>query len=867
MLIIPQKLREADYQKPAYQIPQIDLDFIIHSFDHATVKSRMVVERAFSDSESSKPLELRGEKQKLTSVKINGRELSALEFVLTDEQLTIKDVPDKFILEIESEINPAENKALSGLYKSDTILTTQCEPEGFRKITFHPDRPDVMSKYTTRVEADKDKFPVLLSNGNLLEQGDLPNGRHFTVWEDPFPKPSYLFALVAGDLGEVVDSYTTMSGRNIDIRFYVDRGNEVRAAHAIESLKQAMKWDEDTFGLECDLNRYMVVAVNSFNFGAMENKGLNIFNSKYVLADPATATDADFVNIMAVIAHEYFHNWTGNRITLRDWFQLTLKEGLTVYRDQSFTADLTSKTLKRIGDVWKLRNSQFSEDSGPNAHPIKPAEVMDVENFYTDTVYLKGAEVIRMIATLIGRDNFRRGMDTYVELFDGNAVTTEDFVQAMELGSGRDLTQFKRWYHQAGTPVCEVETKYDQDSRAYSLTIRQQNPKKDGTEQEPLHIPFRVGLIGQDGKELISTLLGLTEREETFVFEEVDREPVPSLLRGFSAPVKVKYNYSEEQLAFLLSHDSDGFNRYEAGYRLATRQLQNMISSLQAGTEMKVSETYLAAVGTVLEGKLDPGFTARLLALPTVSELVEEMAVCDFASATKARKTLEREIATRYERELKNLHDQLNDGLPYSKDLQSIARRRLKNVVLSYLVASGRDEHIEAAFSQFTATDNMTDSQAALSLLADTDNNHREEALQRFYDAWKHEPLVMDKWLAVQAASSREGVLDDVIRLESDPVYDAKNPNRIRALLQNFIGNHVQFHDSSGRGYAFMADRIMGIDQFNPKLASGLATGFERYARMDEGRKEQMREQLQRIMDAKPSKMTYEIVSKTLASA
>ena len=414
MLIIPQKLREADYQKPAYQIPQIDLDFIIHSFDHATVKSRMVVERAFSDSESSKPLELRGEKQKLTSVKINGRELSALEFVLTDEQLTIKDVPDKFILEIESEINPAENKALSGLYKSDTILTTQCEPEGFRKITFHPDRPDVMSKYTTRVEADKDKFPVLLSNGNLLEQGDLPNGRHFTVWEDPFPKPSYLFALVAGDLGEVVDSYTTMSGRNIDIRFYVDRGNEVRAAHAIESLKQAMKWDEDTFGLECDLNRYMVVAVNSFNFGAMENKGLNIFNSKYVLADPATATDADFVNIMAVIAHEYFHNWTGNRITLRDWFQLTLKEGLTVYRDQSFTADLTSKTLKRIGDVWKLRNSQFSEDSGPNAHPIKPAEVMDVENFYTDTVYLKGAEVIRMIATLIGRDNFRRGMATYV---------------------------------------------------------------------------------------------------------------------------------------------------------------------------------------------------------------------------------------------------------------------------------------------------------------------------------------------------------------------------------------------------------------------------------------------------------------------
>ncbi|PIO05597.1 aminopeptidase N [Candidatus Woesearchaeota archaeon CG08_land_8_20_14_0_20_43_7] len=860
----PKILRAKDYKKPDFQIPTVDLEFIIHSEDNTTVRSKMTV---IAQTDEKKPLELLGENQELISVKIDGAIIDKSRYTLTDKSLVIPDVPDNFILEIESRINPAKNESLEGLYKSEEILCTQCEAMGFRHIAYHLDRPDVMGRFTTRIEADKDRFPTLLSNGNLLEAGDLQNNRHYTIWEDPFLKPTYLFALIAGDLGEVKDTFKTMSGRDIDIRFYVDKGDEPKAAHAVESLKQSMAWDEKMFGRECDLDRYMVVAVGSFNFGAMENKGLNIFNSKYVLADPTTATDDDFENVQGVIGHEYFHNWTGNRVTLRDWFQLTLKEGLTVYRDQRFTADHTSVALKRIKDVNMLRNSQFPEDSSPNSHPIKPAEVVNMENFYTATVYEKGAEVIRMIDTLIGRSDFRKGMDKYFELYDGNAVTTEDFVNAMELGSGKDLTQFKRWYHQSGTPVCEVSTSYDEEEKRYTVTVRQSNPDRNGEEQDPLHIPLSIGLIGKDGKDIVSKVLELTEKEQTFVFEDIDEKPVPSLFRGFSAPVKVRYDYTTEELAFLLAHDSDAFNRYEAGQRLATSEMKSMIGAMQKGKGAPLDDDIITAFGDFIRcSETDPAFTAQGLGLPSVAELIEDMQVCDYDSASTARKALMARLALSHEDLLLDGYDRLDDGKKYSNDKESIAKRKLKNSILSYLVATGKEEHFERAYEQFQKVDNMTDSIAALYLLASDDNKRRAEALQSFHDRWKDNPLVMDKWFVSQAMSQRENVLDDVIALEKHPAYDQKNPNRVRSLLGGFIGNHTHFHDINGSGYTYLADKIIEIDKFNNTLAAGLAKGFKKYPKLDEERQTLVRTQLQRILDAKPSDKVYEIVSKTIES-
>lgn len=846
-----------DYQPPEFLIPRIDLEFLLHSHELATIRSRMEV----VSNGSSSFLELRGEGQTLNYVKVNGRQLSKKEYTLTKETLRFASPGEKFTVEIESEINPSKNEELSGLYKSGDILCTQCESQGFRRITYHLDRPDVMGVYTTRIEANKKEFPILLANGNLKEEGNLPAGRHYTVWQDPFPKPSYLFALVAGDLGEVKGSFKTKSGRIIDLRFYVDKGNEKQAAHAMESLKKAMKWDEETFGLECDLDRYMVVAVNSFNFGAMENKGLNVFNAKYVLADPSTATDSDFEDILGVIGHEYFHNWTGNRITLRDWFQLTLKEGLTVYRDRRFTADHTSEVVKRINDVRDVRNHQFPEDSGPNAHPIQPQEVKEIENFYTSTVYEKGAEVIRMIETLIGKEGFRRGMDKYVEMFDGKAVTRDDFVRAMELGSGKDLTQFRKWYTQIGTPECKVSGKYVKGK--YSLTTEQSNKRK-GKEQGPLHIPFAVGLLGKDGRELDSRVLEVTKLKQTFDFD-IPEKPIPSLLRSFSAPIKVEYDYSDDELAFLLSYDTDKFNRWDAGQRLMTKELQSYVQMFQKGKVPKVNGALLTAVGKLLKVN-DPAFVAETLVLPSVASLVEEMNVCDYESAVNARKTLRKEIALAHETAFKKLYENFNDSHPYSNDQVSIGKRSLKNIALGYLFSTEKERYVSLVHKQFTDADNMTDKQAALGLLANRENPFREKALKQFYSQWKSNPLVMDKWLGVQSSADIPDILSAVRALEKNPVYDSKNPNRIRALVGGFIGNHLHFHHASGSGYEYVASKILEIDKFNSSLAAGLAKSFHKFSKMDAGRKKLMKTQLERIMKANPSKKLLEIVGNTLKS-
>ena len=869
----PTRLRLVDYRKPDFLVPEVSLDVIIQSNEKVRVTNNMRVVRQTAGS----ALELLGENQVLESVKVGGRVLAPEEYRLSDSSLVIENLPEgEFTVEVVSTNNPKSNTKLSGLYQSGDHLVTQMEALGFRRFTFHPDKPDVMSTYTTRVEADRATYPVILSNGNLKESGDLENGRHFAVFEDPFKKPSYLFALVAGDLEKVTNTFQTMSGRTVDIEFYVDKGDGNKARHAIESLKSAMKWDEERFGLECDLDRYSVVSVGSFNFGAMENKGLNIFNSALVLANPETATDDEFERIEGVIGHEYFHNWTGNRVTLRSWFELTLKEGLTVYRDQEFSSDLNPRVLKRIQDVSTIRNAQFAEDSGPNAHPIRPAEVGTIENFYTVTVYNKGAEVIRMVATLIGREAFRRGMDEYFRRHDGQAVTTDDFIGSMEAGSGKNLKPFKRWYEQAGTPEIEVSTDFDPVAKTYSIIVKQSNKTKAGEVQEPLHIPFTVGLVGVDGKDLVTRLYEVTEREQTFVFEGINEKPTPSLLRNFSAPVKVKYAYTDEDLAFLLVNDQDQFNRWDAGQRLFTNQLYEMIKVLQSGGEVGVKEKVIAAYGAVIaDQQSDPAFTAKLLDLPAINGLIEDLEVADYESAVKARRVLKKEIALIHEARLVELYDQLNDGKPYSKEAESVGRRALKNMVLSYLVETGKGEHLDRAHNQFETADNMTDSQAALSLLTQNENQYRSKVLEKFHDRWKDNELVMDKWITAQASSDHEAVIDDLSKLVAvSPIYNrgrnaetgARNPNRVKALVRGFLGNHLCFHHSSGSGYKYLGDLVIDNDKTNPQLAAQIATGFKKYASMDPVRQARMKTELQRILDANPSENTYEIVSKTLAS-
>ncbi len=878
----PKAIFLKDYQAPAFSCPSLNLLFQIFDSHTRVTNTAQFVRNAGAKG----ALVLSGEKMKLVSVSLDGVSLNPTQYEVSDEALVIPTDKNEFTLCTVVDIEPQNNSALEGLYQSGTIFCTQNEPEGFRKITYHLDRSDVMSSYVTRIEAEKTKYPYLLSNGNRIAAGELGSGRHFATWEDPFKKPSYLFALVAGDFDLVTDSFTTCSGRKVALEIYVDRGNAERAPHALDSLKLAMKWDEERFGLEYDLDIYMIVAVDAFNMGAMENKGLNIFNTSAALANAKTATDANYQSIESIVAHEYFHNWTGNRVTCRDWFQLTLKEGLTVYRDQEFSAEHQSRPVMRIQSIAGLRNSQFVEDAGPNAHPIKPVSYIEINNFYTSTVYQKGAAVIRMIETLIGKAAFRKGMDKYFELFDGQAVTTEDFVKSMEIASGRDLSHFKLWYAQAGTPRLKVQGHYDAAAKTYTLDVEQsipETPDVNGKDKKPMHMPLVVGLVGSDGRDLplnidgctknvcsksgcASKVLEVTAAKQSFTFTGVNEKPIPSLNRDFRAPVNLDFSYSKADLAFLLAHDADPFNRYEAGQRLATLELERLIGEFQAGKKPAVDPAVIEAFRRLfLDAKLDNAFKAECLGLPTITLLIESMPVIDVDAAFAAREALRDALALGLKNELLGAYAVLGATGAYSVDGDSIGRRSLRNTVLSYLVLLGHDELIQLAASQFASADNMTDEIAALAVLCQVPSHHTALALEKFHAKWKQDPLVMNKYFAVQAASRLPSILDHIKTLEKDPAFDVKNPNKLRSLFGQFGANLKHFHAADGSGYALLADKIIMVNDYNPAIAAGMSSAFKKFAKLAPARKALMKAQLERILAHEGlAKDVFEIVSKTL---
>ena len=874
----PAVVRLADYAPPPYLIPSIDLGIDIRE-DATTVTARLTI-KGNVGTRPGTPLVLDGEELALEEIRLDGRAIAAADYRVDAGRLTIDEVPQSCILETVVRIDPRANTKLMGLYASKTGYFTQCEAEGFRRITYFPDRPDVMSRYTTTIRADKGRYPVLLSNGNCVARGGAKGGRHWVKWVDPFPKPAYLFAMVAAKLERLDDQFRTRSGRSVKLEIYVEPGKLDQAGFAMQALKKAMRWDEQVFGLEVDLDQYMIVAVGDFNMGAMENKGLNIFNTKYVLARPDTATDTDYQNIDRVVAHEYFHNWTGNRVTCRDWFQLSLKEGLTVFRDQEFGADTYSRPVQRIQEVRGLRAAQFPEDAGPMAHPVRPQSYMEISNFYTATVYEKGAEVVRMIHTLIGGEAFRKGMDLYFERHDGQAVTCDDFVQAMEDASGVDLMQFKRWYDQAGTPVLTIDDAYDAASRTYTLHVQQSTPPTPGQpEKLPLHIPLAIGLIGAEGHDLplliegdggapaTTRVLSITGREARIRFRDVAEKPIPSIARGFSAPVKVEYAYRPADLAHLLAFDSDPFNRWEAGQRLATDLMLESVAAIRAGRETRVSELVVGAYARVLaDAEAAPAFAAEVLSLPSESFLAEQMNEVDPDAIHMARLDLRRRLAHALNEDLQRIYACLARPGPYSPDAASAGRRALRNVCLGYLTEIGGAETRATAWRQFETADNMTDSLAAMTALAQIDCSERVQALERFYARWKDEALVLDKWFAVQASSRLPGTLATVKQLMQHPAFDLKNPNKVRALISTFChGNHVRFHAADGSGYAFCADAVVALDALNPQIAARLSRAFDRWQKFDAGRRQHAQRELERIRaSAELSKDTLEVVTRAL---
>ncbi len=867
----PEVKHRKDYKSADFSIPEIFLTFSLH--DTATmVTTEMKVLR--HEKNGNTPLVLDGEKMILLAVEIDGRDLHEDEYTVDDKNLTITDVPDEFILKILTEINPSENKALEGLYKSGNIFCTQNEPEGFRRITYFLDRPDNMVRFRTKIIASQKTCPVLLSNGNPVDTATLEDGRHWVVWEDPFPKPCYLFALVAGDLGMIRDSFTTMSGRNIDLRIYCDPGNEDRCHHAMESLKKSMKWDEERFGLEYDLDIYMIVAVDTFNMGAMENKGLNIFNSQYVLADPDTATDTNYLGIEAVIGHEYFHNWTGNRVTCRDWFQITLKEGLTVFRDQEFTADIQSRPVKRINDVKDLKTMQFPEDAGPNSHPIRPDSYIEMNNFYTLTVYEKGAEVIRMIHTIIGEEKFQAGMKEYFKRHDGSAVTCDDFVAAMESASGEDFSQFMLWYSQAGTPMVTVAGSYDSGSKRYTVKLTQEIPETAAdTGREALHIPFAIGLLDKSGNELLAEgggsatkLLHLKKKEEEFVFENIAEEPVLSLNRNFSSPVKVNSDLSIEDSLFLFGNDSDPVNRWHAGQEVAGNFISGCIDDIQEKGSCSFDDSIAQVYGKIIaDDSIDCSFKSLVLALPGESLLGQGYDIIDFDAIHEARGFMKGNLGEILFDDFEKLYHSLDQKGKYKLTVEAMGERELRLRALDYLVASGSEKALDLAKNHFNEATNMTDRMGALVLLTHREEKPDAEALDAFYDQWKDNQLVMTKWFAVQASAPQRDVLERIKDLEKNPVFDIKVPNLVRSLIGAFGGNQVRFHDADGAGYRYFADKVIEIDGFNPQIASRMATAFKLYGKLDEKRKPLMKIELERIVGSKDlSKNTMEIVSKTL---
>ena len=880
----PKMIYLKDYQAPDYLIDETHLTFELFE-DHTLVHAQLVMRRNPAAGAGLPPLVLDGQLLELLSVQLDDQVLSSGDYQIDDSHLTLHPGSERFSVDTSVKIHPETNTALEGLYKSGAMFCTQCEAEGFRKITYYLDRPDVMSKFTTTVIAEQHRYPVLLSNGNPVGNGPQDDGRHWATWEDPFMKPAYLFALVAGDLWCVEDSFATMSGRDVALRIYVEPENIDKCQHAMNSLKKSMRWDEEVYGREYDLDIFMIVAVNDFNMGAMENKGLNIFNSSAVLARAETATDAAHQRVEAIVAHEYFHNWSGNRVTCRDWFQLSLKEGFTVFRDAGFSADMNSATVKRIQDVAYLRTHQFAEDGGPMAHAVRPDSFIEISNFYTLTVYEKGSEVVGMIHTLLGAEGFRKGSDLYFQRHDGQAVTCDDFVKAMEDANGVDFSQFKRWYSQAGTPRLAVSESYDASAKTYSLTFLQSCPQTpDKQEKLPFVIPVEIGLLDAQGTEIAlqltgeaaagatSRVLSVTEAEQTFTFVGIAAKPLPSLLRGFSAPVKLSFPYDRDQLMFLMQHDSDGFNRWDAGQQLSVQVLQELIVQHQKGETLVLDLRLVTALRSVLGNEqLDQAMVAEMLSLPGEAYLTEISEVADVEAIHTAREFVRRQLA-----------EQLFDGLwqryqanravskttAYVAENEHFARRALQNIALSYLMLSGKPEVLAATLEQFESADNMTERLTALAVLVNSPfEAEKALALASFAEHFKDNPLVMDQWFSVQAGSTLPGGLQRVKALMEHPAFTIKNPNKVRALIGAFAGqNLINFHAADGSGYRFLADLVIQLNALNPQIASRQLAPLTRWRKYDDARQALMKAELERIRGSgELSADVYEVVSKSLA--
>ncbi len=876
----PQAIYLKNYQAPDFLIETVVLNISLDEQQTKVIARLSLVRNPASQSPET-VLTLNGENLTLTKIVLNDEAvLTESDYQLTAETLTVFTVPQHrpFTLTIENDINPLANTALEGLYLSSGMLCTQCEAEGFRKITYFLDRPDVMAKFTTTLVGDKDRYPVLLSNGNLIAQGNGENNKHWVTWEDPFRKPCYLFALVAGQLQSLEDSFTTLSGRKVGLRIYVEQHDIDKCGHAMQALKNAMAWDEQVYGREYDLDLYMIVAVSHFNMGAMENKGLNIFNTKFVLARPDTATDADYEHIEGVIGHEYFHNWTGNRITCRDWFQLSLKEGFTVFRDQEFTGDRTSKAVKRIEDVNMLRTRQFAEDAGPMAHPIRPDSYIEINNFYTLTVYEKGAEVVRMLHTILGAKDFRKGCDLYFERHDGQAVTCDDFVSAMEAANGKDLSQFRLWYSQAGTPMVQVEENYDHDKQTLTLNIKQSCPPTPGQQSKtPMMIPITLGFIDNGGKPVAcklenhepcnETTLLLTGAEQRFVFNGLSEKPVVSILRNFSAPVKLVMDRSLEELAFLLSYDNDTFNRWEAGQQLAGQVIAELIADVQHNRTLDLDPIILTAFKKVLAQPWDDlSYFSLLLSLPSEIYLAEQMPVIDPEAVHKAREFVVSTLASRLQPELESLYQENHRDESGQFDTLAIGRRRIKNISLSYLSRLENERIQQWAEAQFHTANNMTDQVAALADIVNYKHPAQTECLATFYQKWQSEALVIDKWFAIQSASPASGTFANVVALTAHPAFDLANPNRVRAVIGSFSqGNPVRFHANNGQGYEFLAEQVIALNSLNPQVASRMLGPLSSWRRFDEERQNLMKTQLEHIMNSPNiSRDVFEVASKSL---
>ncbi len=871
-----------DYRPPVFLVPRLALEFDLDP-DGTCVTATLEFRRnpAAGASTPHSPLILDGEQQEEVSVLLDGAPVAPGRIVFDAGTLRLGDPPDAGTLTVKSRIAPAANTALEGLYLSSGVFCTQCEPEGFRRITYFPDRPDVLSVYTVTIRAERARFPVLLSNGNLVTSGALPDGRHYATWHDPFPKPTYLFALVAGDLAALNDTFTTMNGTTVQLAIHSTPRNLPRCEHAMASLKRAMRWDEERYGREYDLDRFMIFCADDFNLGAMENKGLNIFNSKLVLADPATATDDDFGAIEGVIGHEYFHNWTGNRVTCRDWFQLSLKEGLTVFRDQEFSSDMGSRAVERITAVEMLRRFQQPEDAGPRAHPIRPDEYEEINNFFPSTVYEKGAEVIRMQRTLLGAAGFRRGMDLYFARHDGQAVTCDDFVTAMADANAADLSQFRRWYAQAGTPVVQANGRYDAASATYTLELAQATAATPGQATKlPFHIPLAVGLVGPDGADLplrlegeatagaTTRVLDLREAAQAFRFVDVPAAPVPSLARDYSAPIKLEFAYDDAQLALLASHDSDAVNRWDAAQRSFARAIVALARARRSGRPQELPAALATLAGNLLDdAQSDPALLALALSPPDIAFLVALESPYDVDGIDTAREYVVRELAAGLRGRFERAYERLRPREPYAPTPAQVAARRLRNVALRYLGALDDAPAHALAAAQFDTADNMTDSIAALAALADSTSAARDDIYARFEARWRDEPLVLDKWFALQATSRRADTLSRVQALLAHPRFNARNPNRVRALVGAFaLRNFRQFHVADGAGYAFVADQVLALDAMNPVLAARIAGAFDLWKRHGEPRRGLMQAALQRLA-ATPalSPDVGEIVTRSLA--